>query len=221
MASAFVAVEDDADPVVARRTDGSCVFFNRDGTRLCAIHQAAGVDALPSACRHFPREILQDPRGTFISLSHFCPTAARMLVNADPSRTLQVIEAPPPLRLTGAVEGLDAREALPPLVRPGLLGDFAGYGAWERACLATLARPGLTSRRALNLISIATDDIREWTPGRETLADRVVAAFSRAVAAGGVNDRTPDRDRDFEQLAARYFPPSAARFQHGKKSGES
>src|SRR3954471_5483675 len=37
---------------IARTRSGDCVFFNRTGTRLCAIHEAAGVDALPAACRH-------------------------------------------------------------------------------------------------------------------------------------------------------------------------
>ncbi len=61
---------------IARDNNGVCVFFEHDAGRLCVIHREAGIDALPSACRHFPRKFLRDGRGTFISLSHFCPTAA-------------------------------------------------------------------------------------------------------------------------------------------------
>ena len=41
-------------------------------------------------------------------------------------------QAPPGLALDGALEGLDATAVLPPLLRPNLLTDLEGYGAWER-----------------------------------------------------------------------------------------
>ena len=53
---------------------------NRQRGNLCAIQRQMGHDQLPSACRHFPRVVVLDPRGTFITLSHVCPTAARMLI---------------------------------------------------------------------------------------------------------------------------------------------
>jgi Fe-S-cluster containining protein len=162
---------------VARDADGSCVFFDRDAGRLCVIHRDAGAEALPVACRHFPRKILRDGRGTFISLSHFCPTAAAMLLTPD---GLDIVEAQPPLRLEEPVEGLDASDALPPLVRPGLLCDLDGYGAWERACIAAFARPDLTYREALDLIAAATETTRTWQPGAGTLAAHVEAAFQEA-----------------------------------------
>jgi len=114
---------------IARDNNGVCVFFEHDAGRLCVIHREAGIDALPSACRHFPRKFLRDGRGTFISLSHFCPTAAILLVGSPPLRT---VEAAPPLMLDDPIEGLDARDALPPLLRPGILCDLEGYAAWER-----------------------------------------------------------------------------------------
>ena len=222
----FVPDPNGRDPVVARRPDGTCIFFNRDGRRLCIIHGVAGLDALPSACRHFPREILEDPRGSFISLSHYCPTAAALLLDADPSDALTIVRAAPPLRIDGPIEGMDAVTALPPLLRPGVLSDLEGYDAWERGCLATLARPDLTYRRALGIIAAATDEIRKWSPGEESLATRVArtlgeggahATASFQVEAARALDRVQPEEAPlaanapwFRLLAAREFPSTAA-----------
>jgi hypothetical protein len=190
----------DGDLQVAVNRHGTCAFFDAEDGRLCAIHRKAGIEALPSACRHFPREILIDGRGTLISLSHFCPTAAELLFTPG---GLDVVEAFPPLRLEAPVEGLDATEVPAPPVRPGLLADLEGYDAWERACLATLARPGVTSDQALGLIAAATEDVREWRPGRETLTARVGDAFRHRVASPAPNGDS------FRDLSGRHFPPEA------------
>lgn len=217
--SLFVPDPNGPDPLVARRPDGTCIFFNRDGRRLCIIHGVAGESALPSACRHFPREVLQDPRGTFISLSHFCPTAAGLLLDSNPADALAVVEAAPPLRIEGPIEGMDALAALPPLLRPGVLADYEGYDAWERACLTTLACPGTTYRRAIGRIASATDDIREWQPGGECMADRVGRTFRAhsedAPAAGGFRVHAEEAPLTasapwFHLVAARHFPASVA-----------
>jgi hypothetical protein len=73
------------------------------------------------------------------------------------------------------IDGLDAGEVLPPLVRPGMLGDVEGYAAWESACLAILSRPGLTSAQALDVIEAMTEHVRTWSPSCGPLA-----AFVRA-----------------------------------------
>jgi hypothetical protein len=175
---------------IARDEDGSCVFFDRERGRLCVIHEAAGPGALPTACRHFPRRILRDGRGTFISLSHFCPTAAAMLLEADP---LDVVEAQPPLRLQEPMEGLDATGALPPLVRPGVLSDLDGYTAWERASVATFARPDLDCQQALDCVADATSRVRGWRPGTGSFGACVDAAFRAARPEGGVDPRAQAR----------------------------
>lgn len=165
---------------IARRGDGRCAFLLPGSPGLCAIHHAAGAGALPAACRHFPRKILRDGRGTFISLSHFCPTAASMLLASVP---LAVVDAEPPLRLEEPIEGLDASEALPPLVKPGLLSDLDGYDAWERAAVATFARQDLTCRQALSVIASATEATRAWSPGTGSLSAHVESAFRAARTA--------------------------------------
>ena len=169
---------------VARDAHDDCVFFERDAGRLCVIHREAGLDALPAACRHFPRRILRDVRGTFISLSHFCPTAAGLLL-ADGG--LETVEAKPPLDLPPPLEGLDARDALPPLVRPGLLCDLDGFQAWEQAGIATFARGDLTADQALSVIAAATDVVRAWQPRDETMVARVARAFHATRSEDGTN----------------------------------
>ncbi|MFN7985813.1 MAG: hypothetical protein U0Q11_28550, partial [Vicinamibacterales bacterium] len=71
--------------------DGACPKLDRqDG--LCRVHRDHGELALPDSCRHFPRRSLIDDRGTFVSLSHFCPTAAQLLLEHD--APLAIVEQP-------------------------------------------------------------------------------------------------------------------------------
>ena len=157
---------------------GPAIVCSSTGTRggSCLIHREIGLDALPSACRHFPRKVLHDSRGTLISLSHFCPTAAAMLLNhAD----LTIVEATPPLRLESPMEGLDAGNAFPPLVRPGLLSDIRAYDAWERRSLAAFADPTHGYAACLDHVSAATESIRRWNPGQGSLFECVESAFDR------------------------------------------
>ena len=126
-----------AAAIVGTRHNGACVFFDEVANeRRCEIHRTLGASSLPLACRQFPRVAMQDRRGTFVTLSHFCPTAAGLLLEAT---SFDVVQAPPGLALDGALEGLDATAVLPPLLRPNLLTDLDGYGAWERRALGSLA----------------------------------------------------------------------------------
>ena len=174
---------------MARDRAGDCVFYDRSSGGRCIVHRNLGVEALPSACRHFPRKVLLDARGTLISLSHFCPTAAATVLSPAP---LSIVEAHPPLRLESAMEGLDASDALPPLLRPGLLCDIEGYDAWERAAIATFARGDRSYDACLGEIAAATSTIYGWKPGREPLATRVARAF--AETGNGSPDLTANHD---------------------------
>ncbi len=64
-------------PALLATAHGRCVFHDPAGR--CAIHSALGHDALPVACRQFPRVSVTDPRGVSVTLSHYCPTAAALL----------------------------------------------------------------------------------------------------------------------------------------------
>ncbi len=118
---------------------GACVFYERGGG-LCAIQRTLGHDHLPAACQHFPRRCLIEPDRMAVSLSHYCPTVARLAFRTDVRP--EIVSAPASLVGHIALEGLDAREALPPLLRPGLLTDLAGYRTWERTVIEILASPG-------------------------------------------------------------------------------
>jgi Fe-S-cluster containining protein len=134
--------------VLALGPNGHCVFHEKE----CAVHRALGHAAIPAACQHFPRVVLIDPRGVFVTLSHYCPTAASLLVNAD--RAVSIVEGPPALPGATMPEGLDAREALPPLRSPRMLMDWDGYSAWEREAVHALT----TSENA--------DEVLDWLAGR-------------------------------------------------------
>jgi hypothetical protein len=153
------------------------VFFDADHGRLCAIHRDAGPALMPSACRNFPRIALRDPRGIFVTLSHFCPSAARLLLDTD---DIAIVDAPPSLSLAGEVEGLDATAVMPPLLRPDMLTDFEGYSAWEREGIGVLNTRMYSAREALDVIRSATAAVSRWRPGTEALAIAVRRAFDRA-----------------------------------------
>ncbi len=154
------------------------MFYERESGR-CAIQQTLGHDHLPSACQHFPRRCLIEPERMAVSLSHYCPTVARLAFRTHVRPDI----VPAPASLVGhiALEGLDAREALPPLLRPGLLTDLAGYRAWERVVIELLTMPH-SPEAALAEISAFTERVRIWTP-RDGELQRAVEA-SRPVPRG-------------------------------------
>jgi Fe-S-cluster containining protein len=178
--------------------NGACVFFDAEGGRLCRIHRQAGPDMLPSTCRAFPRIALRDARGLLITLSHYCPTAARLLLNAG---DILIVHAPASLSLGGEIGGLDATAVLPPLLRPGMLMDLEGYAKWEQEAIAVLNDGLLTAQDAVGVIRAATRDTCQWQPGVETLAEQASRAFVRARAgvpqrgASALADAPADRRR--------------------------
>jgi Fe-S-cluster containining protein len=126
---------DDVAGTLALRQNGHCVFFEA-GRPGCAIH-----DVKPAGCVHFPFVCLIDQRGAHVALSHFCPTAASMLFeHRDP---IAIVEGPAPV--PGDLEGLDARESLPPAFAkvtagkpaPARLMSLEELAQWERERVAT------------------------------------------------------------------------------------
>ncbi len=79
-ASAFDFTQDapGETPALLSVVDGRCVFFDGASYR-CRVHTALGHEALPLACRQFPRVVVTDPRGVSVVLSHYCLTAAGLL----------------------------------------------------------------------------------------------------------------------------------------------
>jgi hypothetical protein len=181
-----------AAAILGVQADAACVFFDRSGGRLCRVHRDLGPRRLPIACRQFPRVVLRDARGASISLSHYCPTAAAMIVESDSVADLAIVDAPASIALDGDAEGLDAREALPPLLAPGVLMDHVSYDVWERRALAWLAGGTLSAPAALTAIDRASRRLQRWRPGREPLLDAVEREFAVAPADEGEEDLTAD-----------------------------
>ena len=160
----------DAAAMLERTDAGECVFLER-GTKLCIVHRDMGEAALPATCRYFPRLAVRDGRGTFITLSHFCPTAASMLFRDD---CPLVIVSGPPAFPPGDYEGLIVTsDDLPPLLSPNMLMDRAGYSAWESHMVARCAESGLSPEAVLASLERDARLLRDWKPGRIALADAV------------------------------------------------
>jgi Fe-S-cluster containining protein len=151
--------------VMALAEGGACVAFERGarGARSrCAVHRVLGHDALPSACQHFPRAAVTDDIGTFVTLSHFCPTAAGMLFRDDVE--LSIVEAPASFGSMTEYEGFDARGALPPLLAPGMLMDLESHHAWERHVVGLFANRTHTPELALERLGAQAAQLRSWRP---------------------------------------------------------
>jgi len=159
-----------AAAMLERTETGTCVFLE-GGSKLCIVHRDLGEAALPSTCRHFPRLAVRDGRGTFITLSHFCPTAASMLFRDD--RPLAVLDSPPAFQ-PGEYEGLVVTEDdLPPLLTPAILMDPAGYSAWERHMVARCADMDHLPESVLATLARDATVLRTWRPGTMTLTEAV------------------------------------------------
>jgi hypothetical protein len=170
----------DGSSILRLAAGGACACYDPDALR-CRIHGQLGHDALPVACQHFPRVCLTDRDVTSITLSHYCPTAARLLLApaARPtsvSDCVAIVEAPAGL-VGMAPEGLDARDALPPLLRPRMLADRESYRSWEGLLLRTLSR-GILPEAAVATIIDATEALRSWEPRDGLLGDAVIRAFA-------------------------------------------
>ena len=170
----------DAPPDVAGllATDrhGRCVFHRQpEGERAvgcCEIQRELGPSALPSACQHFPRQILFDPRGVFVTLSHYCPTAASLLfAHAGP---VTIVAGPSPSSADDP-EGLDARDVLPPLLRAGLLMDHAAYSLWEGHIVRRLTTSDHGPDRIVMTLARHAHALSRWRPGDGELTAAVTA----------------------------------------------
>jgi Fe-S-cluster containining protein len=160
----------DAGAIFQRTDDDRCVFFER-GPNLCRVHGELGEQALPSTCRHFPRLALRDRRGTFITLSHFCPTAASMLFRDDVA--VGVVAQPSAFR-QGDYEGLIVTDDdLPPLLHPRMMMDLDAYSAWERHMVARCADVHRSPESVVTTLVRDARVLAGWQPEDGSLVERV------------------------------------------------
>lgn len=78
---------------VLAHEDGRCVHLRHDPGR-CALHEAAGLDALGAACRNYPRLVTRLPDERLeVAFNLSCPTASRLLVSDPRPLTFVSIES--------------------------------------------------------------------------------------------------------------------------------
>jgi hypothetical protein len=183
-----------------RQMDGGCIFHaparpdTFSPSRNCAVHTALGHGALPASCQHFPRVCLIDDRGVRVSLSHYCPTAAQMLVDGDAAVT--IVPGPPAVPGRAVPEGLDVREALPPRLTEHVLMDLEGLSAWEQHVVAILAGPAreLTVERAVARLGADAFRLAVWRPGPSTTLAETVAALAASVTLVDLDEQADALD---------------------------
>jgi len=163
------------------RSEQACVFYDAGATGgRCCIQSGLGHDALPLACRQFPRVSVLDPRGVSVTLSHYCPTAAALLDTA-PDAAAAILTNAPAFPANGEYVGLDARQALPPLLKPNLLMDWDAWWECERLAVESFSDArDVDPDVALTRLRTAVADVQQWSPADGPLIDRVSEAFARA-----------------------------------------
>jgi len=212
--------------VIAKTDGGDCVFHDPGLGGGCRIHARLGESALPAACRHFPRVFALDPGGPVLRLSHACREVAARLVEPGHRGAVEIVEAPRRLIPAGTIEGLDGRQSLPPLLRPGCLASWPAYGLWERLAVRTLGTCGTEVHEALEILADCARRLRQWTPADGSLeraVERAGESLPDTAAACGTRDsailhalvrscvplelRPPEPPRDLETADARWVRP--------------
>ena len=163
-----------AAAMVSRTSTGDCVFYHR-GSRLCVVHRDLGESTLPYTCRDFPRLAVRDQRGTFISLTHYCPTAAASLFREDVP--LEIVAAPPAFPVA-EYEGLQVdQDDWPPLLHPTMLMDLEGYTAWERHMVARCADACSSPEAITATLERDARVLRDFAPGAEASLVNAIASL--------------------------------------------
>lgn len=166
-----------SEDILGRTADGRCVFHAPSPDGGCRVEATLGVEALPTSCRQFPRLLLADAHGWHLSLSAWCSTVARVLVERAPrgpsaTEFLEITHVPADARVHR--ECLDARDAWPPFLRPGVLAGHAAYEGWEARLLRDGLAPVLNETcalgAALDQMGRWTDRMARWTPPEGELA---------------------------------------------------
>ena len=179
-----------------------CRHFDAHPSGGCTIQRADGHAAIPRACQQFPRVVTESPLGTSVTLSAFCPTAASLLFEEGPFHIATMEDARP-------LEGLDARDVLPPLLRPGMLMGWDAVATWEQLAVGTLSDYRDEVDRALAVIETASERVcATWTPEAGSLSAALLRAFQR-VRESGVSSAAPLKDRRRDRSLARPHPGDA------------
>jgi len=124
-----------------------------------------------------------------VTLSHYCPTAASSLFREDVA--LAVVDGPPAFPPSWPWEGLDARDALPPLLRPGVLMDWPSLERWERFAVSVFAEDEGTPEAAVATLTDAAEGARWWTPERGPFGAFFEGVLEGALSRGASRRKPP------------------------------
>ena len=97
--------------VLAKRTDGYCVFFSPQGR--CHIHELFGADAKPAVCRLYPLQVVPLGKFAYLTSRRSCPSAA-----ADRGRPVE--EHVGALKKSGLLDQFTPDHAAPPAIVRGV-----------------------------------------------------------------------------------------------------
>ena len=216
-----------AAAMLERDEEGRCVFY-AGASRRCIVHRDLGEAALPATCRHFPRISVQDSRGTFVSLSHFCPTAASMLFRDVP---VQIVASPPAFPAADYDGLIITADDLPPMLTPRMLMDLDGYTAWEGHMVARFAEVRRVPSSIVATLWRDAQRLLEWRPGSITIADAIgrlprdyvdvqeesalegsLRRHAEAIAAVPDDLKPPTDEEGLEAAMRQYVQPAWAAF---------
>lgn len=158
---------------------GACPAFDGPGGNLCVIQRSLGHERLPAACRHFPRVALVEPDAVRVTLSHFCPTAASMLLGSG-AEPIAIVSDAWGISDRPEHDGFDARWTIPPLLRPGVAMDAGSCRLWERYLLGAFGCADRTPEAMLAGAAATAEAIRGWPAAGEPLESRTAHAIDRA-----------------------------------------
>lgn len=179
---------------------GDCVFLEHGEPRLCAVERQLGVSAMPPACRQFPRVATLTPHGVSLTLSHYCPTAAALLFRDDVA--LAVVADAPAFPASWPYEGLDARDALPPLLRPGVLATWETHFRLEEHAVELLGRQSLSLGQALAVLGAEAEALRAWSVDSGPFDDFAARVIDGAASAPEQAPRFAEALADWERVAS-------------------
>lgn len=123
-----------------------------------------------------------DQRGVHVTLSHYCPTAAALLF--DHNGPIEIVEGPAPPTGLDVPEGLDAREALPPLASPKRLMSFDDFSAWQANTVETIGAHMATRAAWPEALAQLDDTCRRLVAPAWPAFEPVIARYLAAKAFG-------------------------------------
>jgi len=135
-------------------------------------------------------------RGTFISLTHFCPTAAASLFRDDVP--IEIVEAPPAFPDTDYEGLVITADDWPPLLRPDILADAESYGAWERHMVVRCADPALSPESVIVTLERDAHIVRAISP---VTGSAIVAAVAQLPASGVVTKAPATLETSLERYS--------------------